>query len=138
MPEEVGWPGLGQSSLPGLEGFGSMPAGPLGPFQDPGDRQLIREALHFDIPAILTTDLKTFWRHRGWLYERGVEVWRPTHLCWSLLSDCLLWRGDGIHPRWPGRQLIASVTERVKEAYATRKPERPSEVAAEVLSAIDV
>jgi hypothetical protein len=28
--------------------------------------------------VIPTIDLQTLWRHRAWLYEQGVEVWRPT------------------------------------------------------------
>lgn len=138
MPEELGWPSPGQASLPGLEDLGSMPSDALGPFRDPGDRQLIREALHFDIPAILTTDLKTFWRHRNWLFAHGVEVWRPAHLCWLLLSDFSLWRGEGVNPHWPGSQLTETVRERVESIYALTRPRGPSEAAVEIFAAVDV
>jgi hypothetical protein len=50
----------------------------LGPFTDRGDCALISDADRSGVPVILTTDLRTFWRHREWLYRRGIEVWRPT------------------------------------------------------------
>jgi hypothetical protein len=50
----------------------------VGPFTDEGDRALIVEALRLGFPAILTTDLRSMWRHRRWLYPRGLELWRPS------------------------------------------------------------
>jgi len=50
---------------------------PLGPFEDAGDRALIRDALRAGVPAILTTDLRSFWSRRRSLSHLGIEVWRP-------------------------------------------------------------
>ena len=50
----------------------------FGPFRDEGDRALILEAQRFGFPTILTTDLRSFWRHRSWLYPYGIELWRPS------------------------------------------------------------
>lgn len=50
----------------------------FGPFADEGDRALIMEARRLGFPAILTTDLRSLWRHRRWLYPFGVELWRPS------------------------------------------------------------
>lgn len=58
--------------------------GPLGPLRDAGDRALVREAVRYQIPAILTTDLRSLWVHRRWLYQGGVEVWRPR----DVLATC--------------------------------------------------
>lgn len=52
----------------------------LGPFTDEGDRALICDAVHANVPAILTTDVRSFWTHRAWLYQQGIEVWRPRDL----------------------------------------------------------
>ena len=52
--------------------------GPLGVLNDMGDRMLVRDALLAGVPAILTTDLKSLWRHRAALYDLGVEIWRPS------------------------------------------------------------
>jgi len=106
MPETLRWPGAGQTRLPGIDD-GFTHAAAFGPFRDEGDRLLIREALSLGVSAILTTDLKTFWRHRGWLYARGVEVWRPSDLCWALLNDWSYWRGEAIHPGWPTTAIVA-------------------------------
>jgi hypothetical protein len=57
---------------------------PLGPFRDSGDRVLIRTALRAGIPTILTTDLRSLWRHRCALYPLGIEIWCPTDL-WATL-----------------------------------------------------
>jgi hypothetical protein len=57
---------------------------PLAPFRDAGDRALIRTAMRAGIPAILTTDLNSFWRHRRAAYALGVEIWRPTDLFQTL------------------------------------------------------
>jgi hypothetical protein len=35
------------------------------------------DALLSGVPAILTTDLRSFWNHRAALYDYGLEVWRP-------------------------------------------------------------
>jgi hypothetical protein len=56
----------------------------FGPFEDAGDRVVIRSALGAGIPTILTTDLKSFWRHRRCLYPLGSEVWRPTDVVKTL------------------------------------------------------
>lgn len=57
----------------------------FGPFRHAGDRALIRDAYRGNVPAILTTDLRSFWRHRRWLYWAGVEIWRPSDL-WTVLG----------------------------------------------------
>jgi hypothetical protein len=62
----------------------------LGPFGGAGDCALIRDALRAEIPVILTTDLRTFWRHRIWLYERGVEVWRPSDVRQAYMNYSLM------------------------------------------------
>lgn len=101
MPAENGWPPPGQDSLPGMEHL-VPPQAPLGPFNDIGDAALVREAMTLDVQGILTTDLRSVWRHRAWLYERGIEVWRPSHLSCSLLDEALVYsRGEGIIPAWP-------------------------------------
>jgi hypothetical protein len=62
--------------------------GPLAEFRDLGDRALIRDALLAGVPAILTTDLKSFWAKRAVVAEYGLQVWRP--------SETL----DAYVPRW--------------------------------------
>lgn len=52
--------------------------GPLKAFHDEGDRKLIRDALLGNVPAILTTDLRSFWAHRSVLYDYELEVWKPS------------------------------------------------------------
>jgi hypothetical protein len=42
------------------------------------------------MPVILTTDLRTFWRHRFWLYEQGVEVWRPSDVRQAYMNYSLM------------------------------------------------
>jgi hypothetical protein len=54
--------------------------GPLAFLPDLGDRRIVRDALLANIPAILTLDLRTFWRHRDALAPLGVEVWLPSDL----------------------------------------------------------
>jgi hypothetical protein len=74
----------------------------FGPFRNPGDVALINEALRHQVPAILTTDIKSFWRFRAWLFEKGLEVWRPTDLCYAWREDaCRLMGQFGPIPRWP-------------------------------------
>jgi hypothetical protein len=41
------------------------------PFKDRGDCALIRDALRARVPAILTLDLRSIWRHRGALLALG-------------------------------------------------------------------
>ncbi len=53
---------------------------PFGPFRDAGDRALIRDALRSGIARILTTDIKSFWRHRRCVAGLGIEILRPTQL----------------------------------------------------------
>jgi hypothetical protein len=80
----------GQQSLP-VEAA-RWPLGPecvptLGPFLNAGDRALIRVAMRAGIPTILTTDLKSFWRHRRALYPLGIEVWRPSDLWMTICHE---------------------------------------------------
>lgn len=56
------------------------PSGPLGFLSDLGDRLVASQALVSNIPAILTTDRRTFWRERERLAELGVLVIRPSEL----------------------------------------------------------
>jgi hypothetical protein len=56
----------------------TMPDAPLDAIRHAGDRALIRDAIRAGIPAILTTDLRSFWAKRGALLGYGLEVWRPT------------------------------------------------------------
>lgn len=107
MPEELRWPTPGQLCFPRL-GDGLGDPGTSGPIADAGDRMLIAEARRHGIPAILTTDLRTFWRHRDWLYRSGVEIWRPSDLCWALLNDLCLYNGEGMSPTWPVRHPWAA------------------------------
>jgi hypothetical protein len=58
--------------------------GGFGPFADAGDRALIADAVRAKVPAILTTDVRSFWTHRAWLYQAGIEVWRPRDLWLAL------------------------------------------------------
>jgi hypothetical protein len=74
-------PWVGQLELPFDPPIPRLPlpaAPPFGPLADAGDRAVLREAVRHGCPAILTTDLRSFWRFRRWLYQFGVEVWRPT------------------------------------------------------------
>lgn len=66
--------------------------GPLATFPDRGDRALIRDALLSGVPAILTTDLRTFWSRRALLYDVGLEVWRPSDALTAYLPK---WAADG-------------------------------------------
>ena len=62
--------------------------GPLAGFRDRGDREMIRDALLSGVPAVLTTDLRSFWAKRELVRDYGLEIWRPT--------DTL----DAYIPRW--------------------------------------
>lgn len=80
--------GLGVASVDALVAAD----GPLAKFRDAGDRALIRDALLSGVPAILTTDLRSFWLHRAELYDYGLEVWRP--------SDAL----TAYEPKWAAEE----------------------------------
>lgn len=56
------------------------PDGPLSFLPDRGDRLVTAYALVANIPAILTTDRKTFWERRDQLLPFGVQVLRPVEL----------------------------------------------------------
>jgi hypothetical protein len=66
--------GLGVSSVEEIVAAN----GPLAEFRDRGDREIIREALLSGVPAILTTDLRSFWAKREVVLEYGLEVWRSS------------------------------------------------------------
>jgi hypothetical protein len=61
----------------------SVPA--FGHFRDAGDRALIRDAVRCGIPRILTTDIRSFWRHRSHVRCLGIEILRPTEL-WASVT----------------------------------------------------
>ncbi len=67
---------LGVTSVEELCGVG----GPLSFLQDGGDRAIVSHALLANIPAILTTDRRTFWMQRGKIRDLGVEVLRPSEI----------------------------------------------------------
>lgn len=54
--------------------------GPLSFLRDRGDRAVVSQAVLANIPAILTTDRRTFWAHRDAIRELGVEILRPSEL----------------------------------------------------------
>ena len=54
--------------------------GPLSFLPDPGDRLIASYALLANIPTILTTDRRTFWKHRSRLRGIGVQIVRPSEL----------------------------------------------------------
>lgn len=66
--------GLGVSSVADVVADG----GPLDFLRDAGDRALVGDALLAGVPAILTSDLRSFWSQRQSLYDLGLEVWRPS------------------------------------------------------------
>jgi hypothetical protein len=68
--------GLGVTSVDEIH----LAAGPLSFLQDEGDRLVAAEALIANVPVVLTTDRKTFWRHRAGLDRFGLAVMRPTEL----------------------------------------------------------
>ena len=53
--------------------------GPLSFLHDRGDRAIVAHVLA-NIPAILTTDRRTFWVHRDKIRDMGVEILRPSEL----------------------------------------------------------
>jgi len=54
--------------------------GPLSFLPDEGDRMVVAGALIANVPVVLTTDRKTFWKHRVQLDDLGLAVMRPTEL----------------------------------------------------------
>ena len=88
--------GLGVSSIAEIVADG----GPLHFLRDTGDRALARDALLASVPAILTSDLRSFWSHRQFLYGLGLEVWRP--------SDAL----DAYETQWAARKARFCSTTR--------------------------
>lgn len=66
--------------------------GPLSFLPDQGDRITAAYALLANIPAILTTDRRTFWAHRSKMEALGVRILRPSELLelyapyWEALS----------------------------------------------------
>jgi hypothetical protein len=85
----------------------------LGPFRHHGDVRLIREAMEHEIGGILTTDLRSFWTHRGWLYDRGVEIWRPSDVATAMINELHHYEGQcGTWPRWPPREACFNAASR--------------------------
>lgn len=66
--------GLGVLSIAEIVADG----GPLHVLRDAGDRALVRDALLAGVPAILTSDLRSFWAQRQPLYDLGLQIWRPS------------------------------------------------------------
>jgi len=54
--------------------------GPLYFLGDQGDREILGYAMVCNIPAILTTDRRTFWRHQQRIKKLGIQVFRPVEL----------------------------------------------------------
>ncbi len=88
--------------------------GPLSFLRDEGDRRVAGYALVANIPVILTTDRKTFWKHRDALRSFGVEVMRPSELLdlyepyWAALSNEFQRRQKESSPSPPGSVLLTS------------------------------
>lgn len=85
--------------------------GPLTLLADMGDRLLVRDAILAGVPAILTTDLRSFWSHRADLYHLGIEIWRP--------SDALI----AYEPKWAAE---AEFFARRRAEQSARRPNRPN------------
>ncbi len=66
--------GIGVSSVDEI----TADNGPLSSLRDAGDRALVRDAMLSGVPAILTTDLRSFWSQREAIYGLGVEIWCPS------------------------------------------------------------
>lgn len=62
---------------------------PPGVLADAGDCALVRDAMRAGVPAILTTDIRSFWRNRRALYGYGLEVWRPSD-AWAAYGGTLI------------------------------------------------
>lgn len=54
--------------------------GPLAAFTDQGDRILIGEALLAGVRTLMTTDMRTVWRHRASVAHLGLAIVRPQEL----------------------------------------------------------
>ncbi len=74
--------------------------GPLSECPDRGDRALIRDGLLSGVPAILTTDLRTFWSRRTVLYDLGIEIWRPSDALTAYIPKWAKERDERAR-RWP-------------------------------------
>jgi len=67
--------------------------GPLSFLPDEGDRMVVAGALIANVPVVLTTDRRSFWKHRVELEALGLAVMRPTELLklyepyWQALDD---------------------------------------------------
>ena len=87
--------------------------GPLSFLRDEGDRRVAGCALLANIPVILTTDRKTFWKHRDALKDFCVEVMRPSELLdlyepyWAALSNEFQRRQNRSSPSSQGLVLTA-------------------------------
>lgn len=87
----------------------SAETGPLSFLRDAGDREIVTHALIANIPAILTTDRRTFWAHRVRLEEMGVQVIRPSELLdqyvpfWEMCEEEFARRRASIPRSIPGR-----------------------------------
>ena len=74
--------------------------GPLSFLPDEGDRMIAAEALIANVPVLLTTDRRTFRKHRVQLDAFGLAVMRPTELLklyepyWQTLDAEFMRRGD--------------------------------------------
>lgn len=61
--------------------------GPLTAFPDHGDRVLIGEALFAGVQTLMTTDLRTIWRHRDAAAALGLAIVRPQDLLGSVFAN---------------------------------------------------
>lgn len=74
--------------------------GPLSFLPDEGDRMVTAEALIANVPVLLTTDRRTFWKHRVELDAFGLAVMCPTELLklyepyWQALDEESMRRSD--------------------------------------------
>jgi hypothetical protein len=68
--------GLGVTSVDEV----SSASGPLSFLPDEGDRLVVAAALLANVPVVLTTDRRTFWKYRAELDAYGLAVMRPTEL----------------------------------------------------------
>jgi hypothetical protein len=91
--------------------------GPLDSFSDPGDRALIRDALLSGVPAILTTDLRTFWSKRAALYDYGLEVWRPSDVLTTYI------------PKWAEQERMLARRRAAQDARrSSSRPQNATQV----------
>lgn len=88
--------GLGVTSVDEIHSA----AGPLSFLPDEGDRMVAAEALIANVPVLLTTDRRTFWKHRVELDAFGLAVMRPTELLklyepyWQALDEEFMRRSE--------------------------------------------